>query len=59
MQTPYPTQKEAPLIQYVRSTIYLVSETRVESASEVNFGGGLYSKYDTGASLYGKSNPSA
>ena len=49
MQTPYPTQKEAPLIQYVRSTIYVVSETRVESASKVNFGGGLYSKYDTGA----------
>lgn len=44
MQTPYPTQKEAPLIQYVRSTIYLVSETRVESTSEANFGGGLYSK---------------
>ena len=44
MQTPYPTQKEAPLIQYEGSTIYLVSETRVEPASEVHFGGGLYSK---------------
>ena len=36
MQTLYPTQKG--------STIYLVSETRVESTSEVRFGGGLYSK---------------
>lgn len=44
MQIPYPTQKEAPLIQYEGSTIYFVSETRVESTSEANFGGGLYSK---------------